>query len=62
MTYDVLTLDRRNIHGTDTNSLLRMYDVANEIFNKSRSQQERTRAGKTIGRIANELQKRNVPL
>jgi hypothetical protein len=62
MTNDVLTVDQRNIRATDTNSLLRMYDLANEIFNKSPSQQERARARKAIERIATELRKRNVPL
>ena len=59
MTNDVFEL--RNIRGTDSNSLLRLYDQANEIFNRSRFQQERARADKAIQRIAKELKKRNVP-
>lgn len=60
MSHDVMTLDQRDIRGTDSNSLLRLYDRANEVFNKSASQQERARANKTLRRIAAELQKRNV--
>jgi hypothetical protein len=50
------------IRGTDSNSLLRLYDLAREIFNKSKSQPERARADRTIQRIARELQRRKVPL
>jgi len=59
---DIFTLAQRNIRGTDTNSLLRLYDLANEIFNKSELHQERARAEKAIQRIAKELAKRKVTL
>jgi hypothetical protein len=62
MSHDVLALDQRNLRGTDSNSLLRLYDLANAVFHKSPSQQERTRADKAIQRIARELQRRKVPL
>jgi hypothetical protein len=60
MGHDVLSLEQRNIRATDTNSLLRLYDLAKEILNHSPSQQERTKADKAIQRIAKELQKRKV--
>lgn len=62
MSNDALSVDQGNIRRTDSNSLLRMYDQANEIFNNAPSQQERTRADKALRRIAKELQKRHVPL
>jgi hypothetical protein len=55
-------LNRRNIRGTDSNSLLRLYDLANRIARQSLVQMEREMADKAIGRITQELQKRNVPL
>ncbi len=62
MGHEILTFDQQTIHGTDSNSLLRLYDRAQEIFHKSPLQQERARADKVIRRIAQELQKRKVPL
>jgi hypothetical protein len=62
MRNDGLTLDQTNLRGTDTNSLLRMYDLATGILNTSQSQQERARADRASRRIARELQKRKVPL
>ncbi len=59
---DLLIFDRLNIRGADSNSLLRLYDLANRILGSSAAQQERARADKAIRRIAKELQKRNVPL
>jgi hypothetical protein len=61
MNTDVLPFDPRHLHGTDSNSLLRMYDLAHDIAAKSRFQQQRVRADKAIQRIAKELRKRNVP-
>jgi hypothetical protein len=60
MNNDVLT--RQMIRGTDSNSLLRMYDLAHEIFDRTPSQQERAKADRALQRIAKELQKRHVPL
>ena len=62
MNLDNLILKRRNIRGTDSNSLLRLYDLANRIARQSLVQLEREMADKAIGRITEELQKRNVPL
>ena len=61
MSDEVLTLGLQGIRGTDSNSLLRLYDLANEISSRSPSQQERARAAKARQRIAKELQKREVP-
>jgi hypothetical protein len=58
----LFTFEQRNLRWTDSNSLLRMYDLANEFVNKSGSQQERTRAQKAIRRIAKELERRHVRL
>ena len=54
--------DPRHLRGTDSNSLLRMYDQAQEIVAKSLLQLERARADKASQRIAKELAKRKVPL
>jgi len=61
MSNDSLTLNQRNLRGTDSNSLLRLYDLAQNIFNHSPLQLERARADKAIQRLAKELQKRQVP-
>jgi hypothetical protein len=59
---DPLVFDRLNLKGTDSNSLLRLYDQANRILGSSAVGHERAKADKAIRRIAKELQKRNVPL
>lgn len=58
---DILAVGRCKLRATDSNSLLRMYDLMNDIFATSRSQLERVRADKAVQRICQELQKRNVP-
>jgi hypothetical protein len=60
MSTDSLAAARRNLRGTDDNSLLRLYDQANDIIGKTQSQLERRRADKALLRIAKELQKRKV--
>ena len=60
MSNDGLAFNRWNIRGADSNSLLRMYDLATEVFDKSKSQQERAKNERLIQRIAKELRKRNV--
>ena len=62
MSHDVVIWDLKNIRRTDTNSLLRMYDLATGVLNTSKFQQERVRADKASQRIAKELHKRNVAL
>jgi hypothetical protein len=57
---NMVTSDLRNIRGADTNSLLRMYDRANEVFHTSLLEVERARAAKTIQRLVKELDKRKV--
>ncbi len=61
MNPEVLALDRRNIRGTDSNSLLRLYDLANKIASQSSLQLDRAKADKALSLISKELQKRNVP-
>jgi hypothetical protein len=48
------------IRGTDSNSLLRMYDAARGAASTSESQLERAKADRAARRIAQELQKRRV--
>jgi hypothetical protein len=60
MSYRVDTLPLSTLRGTDSNSLLRLYDEVHGVLNRSQSQQERARAGKAIERITTELRKRNV--
>jgi hypothetical protein len=62
MADSLFTFDQRNLRGTDSNSLWRLYDLANEFFAKCGSQQERTRADKAIRRIVKELQRRHIRL
>src|SRR5207253_308084 len=50
------------IRGTDSNSLLRLYDRARDVARSSTSQQERLRADKAQHRIARELERRKVSL
>jgi hypothetical protein len=60
MSHDAYPGNSQYVRGTDSNSLLRLYDLACQTLNRSSSQQERARADKAIQRIARELQKRNV--
>jgi hypothetical protein len=53
---------QQSLRGTDTNSLLRLYDLAVKMLNASQSQWDRRRADKAVQRIATELQKRGVAL
>ena len=62
MSHDVFPAHQGSIRRTDSNSLLRLYDLATEIFHQTRSQAERTRADKAIKRIGAELRSRNVDL
>jgi hypothetical protein len=54
--------DQQNIRGSDTNSLLRMYDLAVRMLNASQSQRDRERAEKAVQRIAKELKKRGASM
>jgi len=60
MNTEELAFNQQEMRGTDSNSLLRMYDLANRVLQTSGAQQERARAGKAVERICKELRKRNV--
>lgn len=62
MSSEALPSNLRYLRGTDSNSLLRLYDSATRVFNHSASQQEREKADKAIRRIVKELQVRKVSL
>jgi len=62
MSIDALALDQSAIHGTDTNSLLRLHDRAKELVVHAPSQLERNRAEQAIRRIEKELVKRKVSI
>jgi hypothetical protein len=60
MSDEIVKLNQQSVRGTDSNSLLRLYDQATLIVARSLSVQERARAGKTAERIADELRKRSI--
>jgi hypothetical protein len=60
MNDDVLRCDHGEIRGLDSNSLLRLYDRAKAVFDRSGHLQERRKADRVVRRIARELHKRNV--
>jgi hypothetical protein len=62
MSDEVLRLNLQTVRGTDSNSLLRLYDQATLVLANSPSHQERLKAGKAVERIASELRKRNILL
>jgi hypothetical protein len=57
---DVPTYQQRKLRGIDSNSLLRMYDQAGAVLDRSPSQMERARADRAVQRIAKELLRRDV--
>jgi hypothetical protein len=61
MSNDVFALGVKHIRGTDSNSLLRLYDLACGTWHKSASHQEQAKADKAIRRIACELRRRDIP-
>jgi hypothetical protein len=61
MAFDVLLTGERKIRGMDTNSLLRMYDLARDVITHTDSQLERSKADRAAQRVLTELRKRNVP-
>ena len=62
MSDERLSLGRQSLRGTDSSSLLRMYDLARQISATSPLQLERAKAQKATQRLAKELQKRMVSL
>jgi hypothetical protein len=61
MAFDVLITGPRSIRGMDTNSLLRLYDFAQDVFTRADSQLERAKADRALQRALAELRKRKVP-
>jgi hypothetical protein len=61
MGIDGLTFDLRVLRGSDSNSLLRLYDLAHERVGHSQSQQEKARADRALQRVVKELRKRKIP-
>jgi hypothetical protein len=59
---DLLALNQPSIRGADSNSLLRLYDLAVGISTNSPSPKERARASRVLQRITQELQRRHVRL
>jgi hypothetical protein len=57
---DIANVAQGTLRGTDTNSLLRMYDRLRGVISNSPVQRDRERADKALGRIAKELQKRRA--
>jgi hypothetical protein len=62
MSHEPRHWNQRTIRGMDSNSLLRIYDLANEYMGKCTSETERSRTSRAIERITKELQRRNVPV
>lgn len=62
MSNNLLSLPAKHIRATDTNSLLRLYDQAQNLCRQSLSRLERERVGKAIARIVQELCTRDVRL
>ena len=62
MSNSIETLPLSRLRGTDSNSLLRLYDEVHGFLDRTQSQQERARAEKAIQRITTELRRRNVGL
>lgn len=60
MSNEISPLSHRRVRSTDSNSLLRLHDIARDILAKSLSQVERIRASKAIDRLGKELQRRKV--
>jgi hypothetical protein len=60
MNNDLPAVGQQSIRGTDSNSLLRLYDRAREVRDRSPSQAARARADSVILRIGQELKQRNI--
>lgn len=60
MIVNLPAFDLGHLRGTDSNSLLRFYDQANEVLLHSQSQNERAKARRAIERMAKEFRKRNI--
>jgi len=60
MSADILLLGRGPLRATDGNTLLRLFDQAQEIRRSSSLKVERARADRALERIARELHRRNL--
>jgi hypothetical protein len=60
MTPNDSNLDPRSLRGTDSNSLLRLYDWAQRALSGSVTPRERSRADRAARRIAAELRSRDI--
>ena len=58
MDTDGPTVTRQRLRGTDSNTLLRLYDRAHERSDHPQSQQDKVRADRALQRIVKELRKR----
>ena len=59
MESDPFSFHLQGLRSTDSNSLLRLYDRANEVCARAGAN-ERTRVERALQRIVKELRKRNV--
>jgi hypothetical protein len=57
---DIYTMSERALRGTDSNTLLRLYDAAAGASRREQPPLKRARADKALRRITEELQRRNV--
>ena len=62
MSTDPLAFHEQGLRGTDSNSLLRLYDQARAALGQAVLRGERAKADRALRRIARELAKRKVPL
>ena len=57
---DILASSQQSLRGTDSNSLLRLYDMIRGLAQTSPSQYERGRADRAMQRVTKELERRKV--
>jgi hypothetical protein len=57
---DDLTINRQRLRGSDSNTLLRLYDQANERLGACTTQVQRAQADRAIRLVGDELRRRQV--
>jgi hypothetical protein len=62
MGHDFSAGNQWSFRGTDSNSLLRLYDQARALLAQSPLSQERLKAERVVQRITKELKRRNILL
>jgi hypothetical protein len=62
MSDEPLAFHQQSLRGTDSNSLLRLYDQVRAALGQTAFRGERAKADRALRRIARELAKRKVPL